>query len=1031
MVDGDASLQHAFTPSSGKSPGTFPESIPSLSLQKRKILRWPRCDSSIIDGVLSPGKYSYDLLKKTLSQIGALQGLGFRAEGANPPVAAASVEYGDLTSLIRRALTWTEQKGQGMPGGIFHAWNILLHTYAEMYHQEYKPIAFIHLMGTSSIMIIRQNELVSAVLPSSAAQSILAGALPSKWKSAMESETAEDRRDLFGAVVDIQYSFASYFGNAHVHSMLRTCLLHGLDFQLHIMPAIMDAITSRFDDKVLEERYLAMPVTLGGVLHSALDHAVCSDSDAFVDGFDDFIDWLALSVQPELSSSHSLAHPQHAQHAQDALLLSRDLMSLCLCALSFEATAQVDQWLVSSLFVYYLKSIGSLGQFHLSSTQHARLTTACASKVNAMLQRSMAVYWCTSAPRVYAQHTQRVAPSIMSAPEGEITPGVLRSAAPLAANTASESIGGLPVSHASIAPLEPSISMFVSLDIGERLDGSAAFKRARLTPAINAYAAEVIIDMLIEQYYHRDRDSQHGAPAPLSNNLLRRAAVLIPSAILSQSAASIPAAHQQPAAAVHQQRLSGLSQWSTKVLCSTIASSLLSSRNTSALVQFFRAMNFGDSPDVQMTFYVACCKVLSMGESARAVTDQRRLEVESAGLFFRVASIFSSHTTSGGNNNNDGGGGGGSWDGSLGVCATERNDLINHIKLHLESISKYLQARDTSGTALLKPGTPGNGNAMSIREAFDDLAYFETLMRIYEQLGCAWAASRCALCAAMYLEDSTMLSRSNATARVVLEEGKIDVDEKRRQRAGRLWSAVFTFCLQTGDYDEAYAAILANGVPELQVDGVHQLVKELCEKGELATLCALPFAQTSLVARSGTSYWTSMLDEAILALRRRATNLDIDTKPQPYKVLYDFQVSRGNYQAAAAAMLSYARRLTSEKPRDVAAAIEAQHALAIAVSALSLVEESQAYLEDSTSRKHIQGMDTTILTTSSFHADKIQDDGGRGGVLHAPTILTLSDLKKEHALMRARAAVVASSKADLWEGGAADDTLVQLLSLGE
>ena len=68
--------------------------------------------------------------------------------------------------------------------------------------------------------------------------------------------------------------------------------------------------------------------------------------------------------------------------------------------------------------------------------------------------------------------------------------------------------------------------------------------------------------------------------------------------------------------------------------------------------------------------------------------------------------------------------------------------------------------------------------------------------------------------------------------------------------------------------------------------------------------------------------------------------------PQPYKVLFDLHVCRNNYQAAAASMLTFARRLLREGAADASMLLEAERALGTAVSALSMVEPHEAWLED-------------------------------------------------------------------------------------
>ncbi len=86
----------------------------------------------------------------------------------------------------------------------------------------------------------------------------------------------------------------------------------------------------------------------------------------------------------------------------------------------------------------------------------------------------------------------------------------------------------------------------------------------------------------------------------------------------------------------------------------------------------------------------------------------------------------------------------------------------------------------------------------------------------------------------------------------------------------------------------AYAAMQANPVPERQLDCLHQLLGELCSRGEIATLVSLPFAGTLDIGRDGGGgpAVLSLGDEALKFLRRRADNAELGSRPQLYQVPY-------------------------------------------------------------------------------------------------------------------------------------------------
>lgn len=274
----------------------------------------------------------------------------------------------------------------------------------------------------------------------------------------------------------------------------------------------------------------------------------------------------------------------------------------------------------------------------------------------------------------------------------------------------------------------------------------------------------------------------------------------------------------------------------------------------------------------------------------------------------------------------------------------------------------------------------------------DTLRYLEALKDMYDRLGLPRGSSRFALAAAKHVVD--------------LLPGE-ENSEPRAHHAGRLWSSIFSGYIEEEAWEEAYASLLGNEAGELQVDCVHRLVNELCHREKILTLCSLPFAHNAVILRSGTLQWVSILDEAVAALERRAINSDAQTMSQPYKVLFDFYTSRSNHQAAASAMVTYARRLLAESSGNVAPVKEISGALTVAVASLRLVPDDHAWIED---------------PTMSLHKGS-----------QAPAIITVEDLRRECALFQARAAITsrAPNEMNAWLRSGIDDVFLRLLELGE
>ncbi|KAL4855567.1 Nuclear pore complex protein NUP160 [Chlorella vulgaris] len=253
------------------------------------------------------------------------------------------------------------------------------------------------------------------------------------------------------------------------------------------------------------------------------------------------------------------------------------------------------------------------------------------------------------------------------------------------------------------------------------------------------------------------------------------------------------------------------------------------------------------------------------------------------------------------------------------------------------------------------------------------LAYFEALVALYERLGRYSAAARFALAA----------TRQVAAALPAQEQLAA-----RAQAQGRLWATAFGYCMECARYEEAYVVLLSIEVADLQLDCMQRLVSGLCAApGGLELLCRLPFAH----------------------------NL---------AVLADFHISRNNYQAAAGALLAYARRLVGEHPDDSTQLAEAEHALAAAVSCLSLVERQHAWIPDPAA------------------ADQAADEDSD------PPVLTVAALRREYAVVRAHATLAAATpgsrqgtalltaagagvSGEALRGADAEDVFTKLLVVGE
>ncbi|KAK9814266.1 hypothetical protein WJX72_003104 [[Myrmecia] bisecta] len=297
------------------------------------------------------------------------------------------------------------------------------------------------------------------------------------------------------------------------------------------------------------------------------------------------------------------------------------------------------------------------------------------------------------------------------------------------------------------------------------------------------------------------------------------------------------------------------------------------------------------------------------------------------------------------------------------------------------------------------------------------LQYYELLMMVCERLGSPEGAAAFAQAAVQQVDVAYPNDKD---------------EEARARREGRLWANLFVYALDAGAFEEAYAALQANPLPERKLDCLQRLVVTLCARGEIQTLCRLPYSGNCKKQQNGSTTLVSLLEEAQHVLQRRAEHAEVAARPQPYQVLYDFHTARSNYKSAALAQLSLARRLRDEAADAPGVLPQIERALGAAVNALSLVEPAAAWLEDpfpagpapeALLRKGGRG-----TPGSSRYLTDVTN--GATAKQSSRSILSLADLQKEHAVAHAHVLVAKQlPTADLGHSSR-DDIFQHLLSAG-
>ncbi|KAG2493301.1 hypothetical protein HYH03_008437 [Edaphochlamys debaryana] len=273
----------------------------------------------------------------------------------------------------------------------------------------------------------------------------------------------------------------------------------------------------------------------------------------------------------------------------------------------------------------------------------------------------------------------------------------------------------------------------------------------------------------------------------------------------------------------------------------------------------------------------------------------------------------------------------------------------------------------SSAAVLAAPPAAGPAAAAARRReaALLQLHFCEAVMQLFEREGAPEGAVVFATAALEHLRSA--YGQSEASDPLLPGEEAVQraaaaaAAAERTAREGRLWSNIYTYCVEMRQYDRAYAALLANPLPAARLQSLRHLVHVLAQAdGNLQTLCTLPLAGIAVLpaaadgpaaaaaastAAAAGGRTVSLLGEALDTLQRRAHNCDLAERPQPYRVLYDFLVCRGDFKGAARAMAAYAWRLRSEGATGEAAVAEALRAYDLAISCLQLLDPEDAWLD--------------------------------------------------------------------------------------
>nr|DAD37335.1 TPA_asm: hypothetical protein HUJ06_007976 [Nelumbo nucifera] len=215
------------------------------------------------------------------------------------------------------------------------------------------------------------------------------------------------------------------------------------------------------------------------------------------------------------------------------------------------------------------------------------------------------------------------------------------------------------------------------------------------------------------------------------------------------------------------------------------------------------------------------------------------------------------------------------------------------------------------------------------------LLYYQWAMQIFEQYNMSEGACQFALAALEQVDEV-----------LGLKDEICDGDpfnEPATTIRGRLWANVFKFTLDLHRYYDAYCAIISNPDEDSKYICLRRFIIVLCEQGISKTLCdgQLPFI--------------GLMEKVEQELALKAERSDVAAKPNPYKLLYSFEMHRHNWRRAASYMYRYTTRLMNEAtPKDdqqlSIVLHERLNGLSAVINALHLVGPTYSWIDP-----HIEG----------------------------------------------------------------------------
>ncbi|KAI3709094.1 hypothetical protein L2E82_38852 [Cichorium intybus] len=241
----------------------------------------------------------------------------------------------------------------------------------------------------------------------------------------------------------------------------------------------------------------------------------------------------------------------------------------------------------------------------------------------------------------------------------------------------------------------------------------------------------------------------------------------------------------------------------------------------------------------------------------------------------------------------------------------------------LQGASKSLQ------NLSYESGMPHLGISDHVSPAAWKLHYYQWAMQIFEQYNMSAGACHFALAALEQVDEVLGLKDTYSGADFLNESPNI--------AKGRLWANVFKFTLDLNNYHDAYCAIISNPDEESKYICLRRFIIVLYERGAIKILCD---GQLPLIGLS---------EKVEQELAWKAERSDVTVKPNPYKLLYAFEMHQHNWRKAATYMYLHSVQLKTEaslKDCQLRSLVlqERLNSLSATINALHLVRPSCAWI---------------------------------------------------------------------------------------